>query len=59
MVSEKIKSFFIQCGRVWSLLKKPSTDEFKKTSLVSAIGLGLIGVLGFGIAIIMSFIFPK
>ncbi len=58
-VKEKISSFFQQCVRVWHLLKKPSSEEFKIVSKVSAIGLGLIGLLGFAITIIMSYIYPK
>jgi len=62
MVSEiilKIKSFTSQCARVWHLLRKPTKDEFVTVSKISAIGLGLIGVLGFLIAMIMNFVFPK
>ena len=59
MAFSKIKSFLSQCARVWHLLRKPSMDEFKKVSIVSAIGLGIIGLIGFVIALAMSFIFPK
>jgi protein transport protein SEC61 subunit gamma-like protein len=58
-IKEKISSFVGQCVRVWHLLKKPSTEEFKAISKVSAIGLGIIGLLGFAITIIMNFIYPK
>ena len=57
-ILNKFKSFSAQCVRVWHLLRKPSMDEFKKVSLVAAVGLGLIGLLGFIIAITMSFVFP-
>ena len=52
----KIKSFTGQCVRVWKLLKKPSKTEFTTVAKVSALGLGLIGLLGFIISIIMGFI---
>jgi protein transport protein SEC61 subunit gamma-like protein len=55
----KLKSFTSQCVRVWHLLRKPTKEEFVTVSKISAIGLGLIGVLGFLIAIIMNFVFPK
>jgi protein translocase SEC61 complex gamma subunit len=49
-----IKSFFAQCKRVWQILRKPNKDEYKKTATVAAIGLGLIGVIGFIIAMILN-----
>lgn len=53
---EKIKSFVWQCARVWKLLRKPSGNEFKTVAKVSALGLGLIGVIGFLISIVMNFL---
>ena len=57
-ITDKIKLFTAQSVRVWHLLRKPSIDEFKNVSIVAAIGLGVIGLIGFLIAIAMSFIFP-
>ncbi len=51
-----LKSFFRQSTRVWKLLKKPSREEFITISKVSAIGLGLVGVLGFTINLLMSYL---
>jgi protein transport protein SEC61 subunit gamma-like protein len=50
-----IKSFTQQCVRVWHLLKKPTKTEFTTVAKVSAIGLGLIGVIGFVITLVMKF----
>lgn len=58
-IKENLKSFFMQCVRVWHLLKKPTSEEFKAVSKISAIGLGLIGLLGFLITIIMVFTYKK
>ena len=58
-VKEKISSFTLQCVRVWHLLRKPSLEEWKTISKVSAIGMGLIGLLGFLITLIMAFVYPK
>ena len=58
-IKEKLSSFFQQCVRVWHLLRKPSMEEFKNISKISAIGLGAIGLLGFLITIAMTFIYPK
>lgn len=53
---EKIKSFSVQSLRVWKLLKKPTPYEFKTVAKVSALGLGIIGLLGFVISVIMTFL---
>ena len=58
-IKEKLSSFFGQCVRVWHLLRKPSKEEWVNVSKISAIGLGLIGLLGFLITVIMTFIYPK
>ena len=49
-----LKSFARQSLRVCRLLKKPDSQEFKTISKVSAIGLGLVGLLGFLIALVMG-----
>jgi protein transport protein SEC61 subunit gamma-like protein len=51
-----LKSFFRQSTRVWKLLKKPSREEFITISKVSAIGLCLVGILGFAINLLMSYL---
>jgi protein transport protein SEC61 subunit gamma-like protein len=58
-IKEKLSTFFQQCVRVWHLLRKPSIEEWKAVSKISAIGLGLIGLIGFAISILMSYIYPK
>jgi len=50
----RLKSFVSQCNRVWHLLKKPSREEFLTIAKVSAIGLCLIGVIGFIISLGMK-----
>ena len=44
---EKLKSFLIQSKRVWQILKKPSSTEFKTVAKVSAIGILALGAMGF------------
>jgi len=51
-----LKSFSKQCIRVWRLLKKPSKEEFTTIAKVSAIGLALIGIIGFIISMLMDFL---
>ncbi len=56
MVLEKIKSYLNQAIRVWHLLKKPDAKEFTTISKISAIGLGLVGVVGFAINLAMTYL---
>lgn len=51
-----LKSFISQCKRVWHLLKKPDKKEFTTIAKISAIGLGLVGLIGFIINLMMSFL---
>ncbi|MEK6872794.1 MAG: protein translocase SEC61 complex subunit gamma [Nanoarchaeota archaeon] len=50
-----IKLYINQAVRVWHLLKKPDAEEFTTISKISAIGLGLIGVIGFIINLVMTY----
>ncbi len=53
-VFTSLKSFVAKCKRVWMVLKKPTREEFIKVAQVSAIGILIIGFLGFIISIIMK-----
>jgi len=50
----KTKSFFLKCKRVWHALKKPTKQEFAMTAKISAIGIALLGVIGFLISLVMK-----
>lgn len=50
MVVEKIKSFWLQCVRVWHILRKPTMEEIKTIAKVSALGILIIGAVGFVIS---------
>lgn len=43
-------------GRVLRMARKPSPEEFRKASLVAGAGIFILGVLGFLIFYVMSFI---
>ncbi|MFH1636810.1 MAG: protein translocase SEC61 complex subunit gamma [Candidatus Woesearchaeota archaeon] len=47
----KLRSFIRECGRVLRVTKKPSMQEFKIVVKVSAIGMLIIGSVGFIISI--------
>jgi protein transport protein SEC61 subunit gamma and related proteins len=50
----KFKSFITQSVRVWRILKKPTKQEFSLISKVSAIGILILGLLGFIFTIIFK-----
>lgn len=51
---DKLKSFTLKSKRVWHALKKPSKEEFWMVTKVSAVGIAILGVVGFLISIIME-----
>jgi protein translocase SEC61 complex gamma subunit len=56
-LTRKISAQYHKYLRVWRLLKRPSMEEFKTISKVSAVGLLVIGAVGFAIAIVMKMLF--
>lgn len=50
---DSIKSFALKCKRVWHALKKPSRREFETVAKISAIGIGILGALGFLVYLLM------
>jgi len=54
MVFGSLKSFFVKCKRVWHTLRKPTRKEFEIIVKVSAVGILILGVLGFLISMIMK-----
>lgn len=53
----RTKSFALKCKRVWHALKKPSKEEFKQVTKISAIGIAILGVLGFLVSVIIKAFF--
>ncbi|HIG52301.1 protein translocase SEC61 complex subunit gamma [Candidatus Parvarchaeota archaeon] len=51
----KLRSFSVQSSRVWKILRKPSGREFKLISKISALGILVIGLMGFLISAVMKF----
>ncbi|MAH03848.1 protein translocase SEC61 complex subunit gamma [Candidatus Pacearchaeota archaeon] len=48
------KSFSLKCKRVWLILKKPTRKEFETITKVSAVGIAVLGLLGFLISTVMK-----
>jgi len=44
---DRLKSFWIECKRVLRVTKKPDKEEFVMIVKISAIGMGVVGVIGF------------
>lgn len=55
-IKEKITSFLVQCTRVWHILRKPTAKEFKSIAKISALGILIIGLLGFIISVLMNLV---
>jgi|TARA_Y100000310_G_scaffold342368_1_gene445349 protein transport protein SEC61 subunit gamma-like protein len=51
---QKLKSFFVQSKRVWMALKKPTKKEFEQVTKISAIGILILGFVGFFISNVMK-----
>jgi protein transport protein SEC61 subunit gamma-like protein len=56
-IKQWIESKINQYVRVCRLMKKPSLEEFKSISKVSAIGLLVIGAIGFVINVFVTLVF--
>jgi protein transport protein SEC61 subunit gamma and related proteins len=52
----KVQSFVVQSVRVWHVLKKPTSEEFKMVAKVSGIGILALGALGFIISDIIKLV---
>ena len=56
---DDLKAFAAKSKRVWLVLKKPSRKEFEMVAKVSAIGVLLLGVIGFFISILIKIFFIR
>ena len=52
----KLKSFYNECIRVFKITKKPTKEEYKAIVKVSALGILVIGFIGFIIHMIKQLI---
>lgn len=48
---DELSDFWKQCKRVLKVAKKPDRDEYFDFSKVTAIGIAIIGVIGFVIVL--------
>ena len=50
----RLRAFYEKSKRVWLVLKKPSKKEYQMVAKISAIGIVVLGILGFLVSIIMQ-----
>jgi len=46
-LTQRFKSFLVECRRVWQVTKKPTNEELKIIVKVTGIGILIIGFIGF------------
>ena len=51
---ESTKSYLLKCKRVWLVLRKPTRKEFEQVSKISAVGILILGAIGFLISILLK-----
>jgi len=49
----ELRAFIAKSKRVWLILKKPTRKEYEMIAKISAIGIVILGVVGFIISIFM------
>ena len=55
----KAKDFFMQCSRVWAVMRKPTKEEFKMVAQASGFGILIIGAIGFAVSLLMRFFYTN
>lgn len=53
----KLKRFVTECRRVLSVTKKPDKSEYKTIVKASALGMAVIGIVGFIIYLMKALLF--
>lgn len=53
---DRIKNFINQSKRVILVANKPDVEEFKSSAKISAIGIAIVGVVGFVIFMVVQII---
>ncbi len=53
-IKESISKFLADSKRIFIVSRKPSKEEYKKMAIIIALGIVLIGVIGFLIQLIFT-----
>ncbi len=51
---EKLKLFLVKCKRVWHVMRKPTKKEYNTIAKVAAIGILILGAMGFFISLLVK-----
>ena len=54
---DRLKAFTMECSRVLRVTKKPDKQEFTTIVKISAIGMAIIGVIGFAVHFLKEILF--
>ena len=55
-IIDNLKKFIDNCRHVLSISYKPSREEFDKSAKLIIIGILLMGLLGFMVAVVISYV---
>ena len=55
-LKNRFKEFVRECGRVLKVTKKPNMKEYKVITIITGIGILVVGLIGFIITIIVQMI---
>ena len=55
-ILDNLKKFIDNCRHVLSISYKPSREEFSKSAKLIIIGILLMGLLGFMVAVVISYV---
>ena len=53
-VSEKFSQFIRDSKRIFIVSRKPTMEEYKRMAIIVALGITIIGILGFIISLIFA-----
>ncbi|WP_456472381.1 protein translocase SEC61 complex subunit gamma [Methanocaldococcus sp.] len=52
----QLLEFLDECKRVWLVLRKPSKEEYIAVAKVTALGISLLGIIGYVIHVPITYI---
>ncbi|MBI4153144.1 protein translocase SEC61 complex subunit gamma [Candidatus Woesearchaeota archaeon] len=55
----QLKKFGRECRRVMKVTQKPNREEFLTIAKVSALGMGIIGLIGFVLSMVQQLILSR